>query len=344
MTDYCLNGYLGFDNFGDDWLVDTIVNDIKRFDTTARFYVLSGSGKCHRNDVIIINRKNIPVVRRCLRHSVALINTGGIYQDESSKRSLVWYGFIMSLAEMAGIPVIDYSVSIGPLLHKTLQRKTLRMLSRHHCMLRDEYSYTSLMKMAEALHVDFNPLTIQVGEDICFHGPLPKPYSNREGILIVPHLNKEKKAAYNHLKNIYQQFKNKIAVPVKIGFTMPKENQMFWKSVPHYGSWQTVVHNKAALFHAISGSKLVITDRYHVLVAALRYGIPTIAVSNNPKVAALVDTYNLSSLDNFDDCTGKGLERIKEMYYTSSTALINEPKRYDILLKKILTKPAENQS
>ena len=140
-----LLGYYGFDNLGDELLLQACINIITRNGIEReKILVLSNnpeesSQNFHVNS---INRWNYREVMRAFRETETLIlGGGGLFQDVTSLKSCVWYWGIMRLAKLFGVKILAWGQSIGPLnskLSRIFAGNALRLCGKIH--VRDDNS------------------------------------------------------------------------------------------------------------------------------------------------------------------------------------------------------------
>jgi polysaccharide pyruvyl transferase CsaB len=146
-----LIGYFGYDNIGDDAILQSVISQLKRYHRPLQLYVFA-----HRPDrvekrfrVQALNRMSFPAVLAGMSMSDLVIFAGGsLFQDRTSFRSLLYYCGILILARIYGKKVILYSQGIEPFRYKWsewLIKNTF--LFAHHISVRDRESLTLLNKL-----------------------------------------------------------------------------------------------------------------------------------------------------------------------------------------------------
>ena len=133
QSDVIISGYYGFDNIGDDSLLASIISGIKERSPEARITVLSRHPKAVSRAVGVrtINRFNILRVAREMSHAKLLISGGGsLLQDGTSKKSLYYYVYIMSLAKRKGLKLMIYANGLGPLGSSSSRRYAADIMSK----------------------------------------------------------------------------------------------------------------------------------------------------------------------------------------------------------------------
>jgi len=113
-----ISGYYGFGNLGDEALLDVIVGELRSRYPTSSIDVLSGdpAGTAARLGVTATPRADVVAVGRAIeRADVVLSGGGGLLQNVTSLRSLLYYAGIIRRATRAGKPTMIFAQSVGPL-------------------------------------------------------------------------------------------------------------------------------------------------------------------------------------------------------------------------------------
>lgn len=127
-----ISGYYGFKNSGDDALLMSIINDIRRFKESPNIVVLSSnpSETIKQYRVKAINRLNAFKIARHLNSAGLLISGGGtLIQDSTSTQSLIYYLTVIRAALKRGVKVMLYSNGIGPLRSRSNIKRAKKVLS-----------------------------------------------------------------------------------------------------------------------------------------------------------------------------------------------------------------------
>ncbi|MBR2743029.1 MAG: polysaccharide pyruvyl transferase CsaB [Clostridia bacterium] len=119
--DFLILGYYGFNNSGDDALLDAVIQNLLSLQPGLSLCVLSNMPHKLRDDTGIdfFNRFNIISVIRTLHRSEALIYGGGnLIQDVTSTKSLIYYVSVLFCAQIMGTKTMLYSNGVGPVNKK----------------------------------------------------------------------------------------------------------------------------------------------------------------------------------------------------------------------------------
>ncbi len=161
-----ISGYYGFNNSGDDALLQSIVQDIKTADEKAQITVLSNSPEQTKKlyGVNAVNRYNLIMVAAKIATCDLLISGGGtLIQDTTSTKSLLYYLSIIKFAKIFKRKVMLYANGIGPLNSFKNIEKTKNILNEVDLItLRDENS------LKELEHIGVNKPVIRLTADPAF--------------------------------------------------------------------------------------------------------------------------------------------------------------------------------
>ena len=146
-----ISGYYGFRNSGDDALLKSIIDDLKKHKESPNIVVLSANPKeTFKNyKVKAINRYSIFSLWKHMKKADMLISGGGtLIQDRTSTKSLWYYLSIIKMAKKNGLKVMLYSNGIGPLKKESNIQYTKKILNTVDLItLRDKESEETLKKI-----------------------------------------------------------------------------------------------------------------------------------------------------------------------------------------------------
>lgn len=123
------SGYYGFDNSGDDAILQAIIGDIEKSEEQLNIKVLSFDPEKTKSiyGVEAVNRFKIRETIKAIRETDLLISGGGsLLQDVTSTRSIIYYLGIIFLAKFFRKKVYVYANGIGP-----IDKRFNRFLTRH---------------------------------------------------------------------------------------------------------------------------------------------------------------------------------------------------------------------
>lgn len=149
--DAIVSGYYGFRNIGDEALLMSIINDLKKFKPDIRLLVLSkvpyGTSKDYNVDSI--SRVHMRGIFQAMKRSRAFIYGGGnLLQDTTHTRSLIFYLSCVWLAKKLNLKVMFYANGIGPLKKRLNRLLTKKIMNQVDVItLRERLSFEELRQM-----------------------------------------------------------------------------------------------------------------------------------------------------------------------------------------------------
>ena len=146
-----ISGYYGFDNSGDDALLMSIIDNLKKNDDKAEITVLSKNPQKTKLQYSVgaANRYNPFSLIKTIASCDVLISGGGtLIQDATSTKSLFYYLFVIKLAQIFRKKVMLYANGIGPLNSFKNIENTQKILDKVDLItLRDPKSRDELEKI-----------------------------------------------------------------------------------------------------------------------------------------------------------------------------------------------------
>jgi polysaccharide pyruvyl transferase CsaB len=125
-----VSGYYGFDNLGDEAILEEIVAELKRVTQPNNIVVLSANpGKTAaqfgvrselRTDLVLFNEL-------CQQAKLFISGGGGLFQNTKSLGSVIFYALQIFVAKSKGTAVMIYAQGIGPLRGKIAEWLTRRV-------------------------------------------------------------------------------------------------------------------------------------------------------------------------------------------------------------------------
>ncbi|MBE6539046.1 MAG: polysaccharide pyruvyl transferase CsaB [Ruminococcaceae bacterium] len=150
-SDIVFSGYYGFGNTGDDSLLISIIDNLRRQDPDVRITAFTRRPKkmCRKYGVKCVGRFNVFAMIREMRHARLLISGGGsLFQNNTSTKSLEYYIQVIKMAKRMGLSVMVYANGIGPLYGERSRRRVIKVLSEaDEISLREPSSYEFLREI-----------------------------------------------------------------------------------------------------------------------------------------------------------------------------------------------------
>ena len=309
-----LSGYYGFANYGDELICQSLCQQFTQ--QGLKVTILSNDPTTTRTTLKVgaINRSNpLQVFLGIINHPLFLSGGGGLFQDTTSPKSVIYYGGLMLLARFFGKKVIHAFQSVGPLERPVSKWLTkLALNSAHFVMVRDEKSADLVAALtgnrpfvtADAVWAltPENPLSVRPAN------PLHQPDGMlfRLGLSLRPHpsLTLEKIHVFSQL---LANFIASVGKPVEL-VLLPCQETMDTTLLTQVetlvkeavlkqpkGQVKSIMAPTIHLSKAIAGCHALIGMRYHSIVSGLLNGVPVFALDYDPKVLALCEAIGLPS-------------------------------------------------
>ncbi len=293
-----ISGYYGFGNVGDEALLRVIVAELRTRYPLATLDVLSETPEAtaHTFGITATPRWDQHAIRTAIeRADIVLSGGGGLFQNATSLRSLLYYAGIVRTALRAGKRTMIFAQSIGPL--DFWGKRTVRECCKglHAATVRDGRSRALLAPLVPKTPVEqtADPVFLYDvpsrdgkdgdGDPFAGSGPLVivavrKTAHFADGVPLLA-------AAVDRLAERHG---------ARVAFVP-------FGGVPDAEAATTIIRKCRskpmlvpcdgldAIAAAMVRAQLVIGVRLHALIVAIRFGIPFLAVPYDPKVAGLLE-------------------------------------------------------
>lgn len=313
---FLLSGYYGFGNLGDEALLNVIVSQLRFRYPYAEIDVLSANAPqtAHEMRTDATPRWDAKAVRSAIRRAdVLLSGGGGLLQNATSLRSLVYYAGIIRAAANAGRKTMIFAQSIGPLdfWGKTVVKECCKNVTA--ATVRDARSMRLLKSIVPAMRVEqtADPVFLYDApeEDVDLTADGLGPQSDPLVVVSVRKTNGMKDRL-----DLIARAVDRLAVMhgarvafLPLGGASDAEVSTLiirkCKSAP-------VLLPECDLTRAanvIRRARAVVGMRLHALIFAARYGVPFLAIPYDPKVSSLCEdlAYPLPPLFVLNPPSGK---------------------------------------
>ena len=165
MYNILISRYYGFNNIVYESILRTVIDKLGEKLPDVDITVLSRSPAQTREKygVRAVRRMNLWSIFRALRRCDMLLSGGGsLLQDATSGRSILYYLFILRLAQLLGKRTFIYSQGIGPISDPRNRRLTAAVLRRTDgIVVRDAGSRELLLEIGvpgDRIHVTADPV------------------------------------------------------------------------------------------------------------------------------------------------------------------------------------------
>lgn len=298
MARVLLSGYYGFGNLGDEALLEVIVEQMRRRFPSAQLEVLSATPQATAagHHVAATPRWDWRAIRAAIdRADVVLSGGGGLLQNATSLRSLLYYAWVIREAVRARRKTMLFAQSIGPLdfWGRMAVRQFCKGLDR--ATVRDRRSVQLLESLLPTTRVEqtADPVFLYDSseESADLSGEGLGPESGAYALVSV-----RKAAALREAPAIVARVVDRLAqhydirsafLPIGGAADAAASTDVIraCKSNP-------VLLPECTLAKAASilrGARVVVGMRLHSLILAARYAVPFLAIAYDPKVSSLCD-------------------------------------------------------
>ena len=293
----CISGYYGFHNFGDEAVLEILVKALRQYDNSIDITVFSSDPEYTKNEYKVKSVHSFKLfdLVKTIRNTNMLISGGGsLLQDATSKKSLVYYLFVIFLAVMFKKKIVVFAQGIGPIQSELLQKITISLLRKaSYISVRDENSKLYLQRYGINPVLCVDPVwNINVKE--------PKPMQ-RIGIQL------------REWKTMNEDFLRLLAVSVIKYF--PNYNIMIY---PFQSSIDSAIcqrfstylkslnpdckpeivycTTKDEIINSFSSLNVIIAMRFHACLLGIKSGIKTLPISYDIKVDKIANDFQLKTL------------------------------------------------
>ena len=327
MSRILISGYYGFSNIGDDAILKSVVGSLRDKVPDSEITVLSRDPKTttERYGVRAVQRMNaFTILRELLRCEMLISGGGSLLQDVTSRMSILYYLAIIFLAELFGKKVFIYSQGIGPINGGFNRRLTAKLLRKADAIaVRDQKSADFLTEIgvpADKIEITadpvlrLKPVELERGKEILESVGLKKT----EGQKIVGFAVRSDNTAPELLQEIekcvrwLRDEKNTCSVLIPFHYEMDKKVISELKARLGDGVYAIEdKHLSDEMLSIIGSLDILVGVRLHSLIYAEIMGVPSIAISYDPKIDAFMESIGRESMCGTADFTA---ERFKEIY------------------------------
>jgi polysaccharide pyruvyl transferase CsaB len=295
---FLLSGYYGFGNLGDEALLQVIAERLRARWPGCTIDVLSGdpAATAAAYGVEATPRMDVGRVREAIeRADVVLSGGGGLLQNVTSLRSLLYYSGVIKGAVAAGKPTMVFAQSVGPLdfWGRAVVRTFCKGLTG--ATVRDERSRALLGSLVPGVPVE------RTADPVFLFEPGGEPLDlASEGLaesdapLVVVSVRKWQgsDATAHALANAVDRLAAMHGARVAfLPLGGPADAEVSTTIIRRCASTPVLLPdyplNQAA--QVIGRASLVIGMRLHALIIAARLGVPFLALPYDPKVGALLE-------------------------------------------------------
>ncbi len=333
-----ISGYYGFGNSGDEAILKSIVRDFRDYDPNVKITALSNNAAKTSREYGInsISRLNLIKISKAIKACDLFISGGGsLLQDQTSTRSLLYYLFMIRIAQHYNKKVMLYANGIGPINSKTNIKRVKKVINEVDLItLREEESFKLLKSLGvekPKIVLTADPvLTTQPSEDKVIEDIFIKEEIPLEANLIGVNIRKWK--MLGDLKNqlaqsleyIYNRYKlMALFIPMS-----HEDMDIILETVKLVHTPYRVLSNiyePEELIGMMGRMKIIIAMRLHTLIYSSIAGTPMIGLVYDPKIKGYLDYIEQHAAGNVENIESSmvndKVDMIMENYITEKNSL-----------------------
>lgn len=333
MSDILILGYYGFKNSGDEALLLSMLQQLRKQDKNLKITVLSENPKeTSRNYNVKAAKRDNPVslLIRLMTCKMLIVGGGTLIQDKTSTKSLIYYLTVIRVAQLLGKKVMLYANGIGPLSRENTER-TVKILNNADIItLRDKMAYDELTRLG------INKPEIKLCADSVF-GLEYDEGCDISGLLKKNGIDENKKYFCVSVRdNSPEELEKTIMtacdyisarynfLPVFIPFQKKKDYEITQRIVKGMVKRAVIFDSDCSvseLLGVISKSELVIGMRLHSLIYSTISHVPFIGLVYDPKVKGFVDYLNRGICVEADKTCSAELEDLGDLCIRDSAKI-----------------------
>ena len=317
MGKILISGYYGFNNIGDESILQAVVHNLREKIPGVEITVLSQNPEstAEKHQVLSVNRKSFFQVIRAIKRCDLLISGGGsLLQDVTSKKSILYYLTIMWMARFLGKDFFIYSQGIGPITSQMNRHFTSRTLKKASgIVVRDEASKELLKEIGiperdVVITADpvlgIEPSSLDIGSEI-----LKKEGLKRDpGKKLVGFAIKENRLDSQFVNELEESIRGltelENAQVVLIPFHYNEDLAVIEELQRRLGDRVFAVKHKyltKEMMSIIGNMDVLVGVRLHSLIHAAIMGVKIIGISYDPKINAFLNSIGLKALSTTID-------------------------------------------
>ncbi|KAF0134200.1 MAG: polysaccharide pyruvyl transferase CsaB [Candidatus Saganbacteria bacterium] len=315
-----VSGYYGFDNTGDEAILEAIKSGINQNNIDAEIVVLDKN-----------NRFNVDYI---LKSDVLLSGGGSLLQDSTSTRSFLYYLSIIKIAKVFGKKIFVFAQGIGPITksyNEFLLKNTLNSVDLITVRDVDSFNYLKSLKLS-------NPKIVETADPTFILNPeKDSTWIKQEGIVlnkkpligVILRSIKKNKPNPKYLANIFDKMANDLKAQLLfIPFQYPQDISFVKQVYDNMLSKPAIIFRKLKpkeIMGIISEMDLIIGMRLHSLMFAANCLVPAIGLTYDPKVDSFMEEVSLPYLP-YENFKGDDLISMAEDMLDNKDKIVNSLK------------------
>lgn len=286
-----ISGYYGFKNFGDELILSILTEKLKQKDVEITVFSVDPDFTQNTYGVSSVKTFNPFDVFKTIFNCDVLVSGGGsLFQDATSIKSVIYYSFVLFLAQILRKKTIIFAQGVGP-LYSPLSRFLVKNLfkSASAVSVRDEKSFLMLNEWG---------IKSQLVEDPAYSIKLENiPKKDILGVQLRSFVGLDEA----FLRNLAIAVTKLPQKTVKV-FSLQKSLdfdicEKFMMILDEFAPEKEIKLVEDDLISELSSLDTLVSMRFHSLIVALKAGVKCSVINYDPKVKNLCEKYNLPQIE-----------------------------------------------
>jgi polysaccharide pyruvyl transferase CsaB len=318
-------GYYGKGNLGDEAILSIIKSKIKKATPNSQINTL--------------NTKNpISILKALYKTDLFIFGGGSLLQNSTSNASLFYYLLIIRVAKLLCKRTIMLANGIGPIKNRLFSKAILDKATKSTINTLDYISTRDIQSQKYLLNLLPNRKIYLIPDPALLYSkninPELRTSGKKEYFVFIPCTNaiKNNNISIKKLANLLIKAEKILNLPLAILVLNPKEDLKLANFIKSYCPSSQILcpKNTNELLALIKKSQIAISQRYHGTLFSSICKIPTISVSDDPKMSGLCNELLL-----FPSQSLKSFLNFEELANSISSAISHYNKNIDIITKRI---------
>ncbi|MBS1996440.1 MAG: polysaccharide pyruvyl transferase CsaB [Cyanobacteria bacterium SZAS LIN-2] len=338
-----VSGYYGFDNLGDEAILEELLGELTEIASRDQIVVLSNApdSTTQKFGVASANRWQLSEIMPLMRRAKLFISGGGgLFQDTGSAGSVIYYGGLICMAKALGTPTLVYAQGLGPLRRSVSQFCTRAVFNLADAItLRDDKSMAMLNQWGIKGSLTEDPVWLLKP------GQLPETTAVQMKALRKDHkkligLSLREGGGFTpaHISELARSLDKTLpadAAVVGLPLQRQQDEPVLDQFAEDFRALGRVCHRPtlddltlpSQWLSLIGSLDMVVGMRLHSLIMALSSGVPVVGIAYDPKVARVLTQFEQPAL-----AYTKGEEQLsgekKDEWLKNLTAAVKETRTY----------------
>ncbi len=296
-----ISGYYGFNNAGDEMILESILAEVRARDSGSTVTVLSGDPQKTEqlHGVKSIDRWHwASIVRSILAADVVISGGGGLFQDRTGSGSLYYYLTIIAIARLLGKKVFVYAAGVNDLRWFNRFAASRVLSLAHSITVREESSRELLVSWGCSA-----PIEVTADPVLLHDLPVIKLKADHPRIVFVLRPPLRGPLPIELFSKLADNLAQRLSAEILFVPFYPRHDAPFARQV--MGAMRSPAkivgwENFRELYGILSKTDMVISQRLHALIVSALFGIPQIGISDDPKIGRFLREMGQKNIDCLD--------------------------------------------